>query len=260
MNKLIISLPLFVMLAAAFSIALLFVYYNAAYGQATTTGSPTTGGESSFLSSSSHPSITFVQFGQPVQQQTVEERFTNLLLDLNQTSEWKAHNIMVNESQTGLTAVMLSSTQNTTWVESRIDNVTQTYGFDLLLYDFLYGKYPTIVIASQPEQQPQQPVVEEVIGEEEVTEVETTTTTTEEEETGEVTTPDEEEVDNGGDDGDNNDNGGDSDNEGGPLDEQVQDIEDLFDEDPNNDPPCQGSSCEEFEDLFGSNNNESEVE
>jgi hypothetical protein len=46
MNKLIISLPLFVMLtAAAFTIALLFVYYNAAYGQATTTGSPTTGGE-----------------------------------------------------------------------------------------------------------------------------------------------------------------------------------------------------------------------
>ena len=38
MNKLIISLPLFVTFAAAaFSIALLFVYYNAAYGQTQTT-------------------------------------------------------------------------------------------------------------------------------------------------------------------------------------------------------------------------------
>jgi hypothetical protein len=43
MRKIIISLSLFVTLAAAtFSIALLFMYYNAAYGQATTTGSPTT--------------------------------------------------------------------------------------------------------------------------------------------------------------------------------------------------------------------------
>jgi hypothetical protein len=190
----------------------------------------------------------------------IEDNMTRMISELNQTTgEWKARNIMVNEdADTGqFTIVMLSTNQSTGWVENRLSNTTQTYGFDLLLYDLFHDKWLTVVLISpQPEQIattttttppltpttptiPPQAQMATVEGEEE--------TTTEEENDNDEQEEDTATDNNDDDDNDNNNNN----SRDGPLDDLVEPIDRLFDEDPNNDPEVDNEVTREFDELFG---------